>query len=69
MFKLPKYSVVQPNVFNWCVAVDRLLNAAGCEGQIKFFFLFVASGVQYDVHVLALPNKYPSAFNRLSGIK
>lgn len=52
------------------VAVDRLSNAAGCEGQMKLVFVFVASEVQYDVCVLALANKYPgSAFNCLSSIK
>ena len=70
VFKLPLYHVVQPNVFNWCLAVDRLSNAAGCEGQMKLIFVFVASEVQYNVHVLALANKYPgSAFNCLSSIK
>ena len=49
--------------------MDRLSNADGCEGQMKFVFLFVASEVQYNVHLLALANKYPSTLNCLSGIK
>jgi len=71
VFKLPLYSVAQANVCKWCVAVDRLSNAAGCEGQmiIIIMFVFVANEVQCNVRVLALANKYPSALNCLSGMK
>ena len=35
----------------------------------EIIFVFVSSEVQYNVRVLALANKYPSALNCLSGIK